>query len=203
MIKFSINDKEVSAEPEWTVLETARHYGIDIPTLCFHESVVPSGACRLCMVELQEGDWSKLVASCVYPVKEGLFVFTETDRVKNVRRWILEMLLSETPASTEVRELAEKHGVDTTRFTIRDPEEDCILCGLCTRVCAEVVGVSAISTQSRGVHKEIGSPFAQPSEACVACGSCVSVCPTGAMARRIDLVRGRMKQNNQQATRAA
>ncbi len=192
MVRFKINDIEVTAEPGWTVLETAREYGIEIPTLCFHECVAASGACRLCMVELKEGSWSKLVASCVYPVKDGLTVYTKTERVKNVRRWILEMLLSETPASREVQELARAHGVTSTRFNVKDPNEDCILCGLCTRVCEEVVGIAAISTQSRGVHKTIGPPFMQPSEACVACGSCVTVCPTGAMGRRIDLVRGRM-----------
>ncbi len=102
------------------------------------------------------------------------------------------MLLSECPASEEIREMAAKYGVESTRFNIKDPEQDCIMCGLCTRVCAEVVGVHAISTQGRGVYKTIGSPFMEPNEACVACGSCVSVCPTGAMARRIDLVRGKI-----------
>jgi NADH dehydrogenase/NADH:ubiquinone oxidoreductase subunit G len=190
MIKFAINDKEVEASPGWTVLETARHYGINIPTLCHHEAVEPSGACRLCVVELKDGDWSKVVISCMYPAQEGLKVYTETDRVKNIRRWILEMLLSECPASQEIRKLAAEYGVNTTRFKIDDPEEDCMLCGLCVRVCREVVGVSAISTVGRGVNKEIGSPYLQPSDVCVACGSCVTICPTGAMARRIDMVRG-------------
>ncbi|MBI9078103.1 MAG: (2Fe-2S)-binding protein [Desulfatibacillum sp.] len=193
MLKFTINDIAVEAEPGWTVLETAREYGIEIPTLCFHEAVQASGACRLCMVELREGDWVKLVASCVYPAKDGLNIYTESERITNVRRWIFEMLLSECPASEQIREMAAKYGVASTRFAIKDPEQDCIMCGLCTRVCAEVVGVYAISTQSRGVYKRIGSPFMEPNEACVACGSCVSVCPTGAMAKRIDLVRGRLE----------
>ncbi len=199
MVKFRINDIEVEAEPGWTVLETAREYGVEIPTLCFHEAVAASGACRLCMVELKDGDWSKLVASCVYPAQDGLNVFTETERVQNVRRWIFEMLLSECPASEELREMAAKYGVESTRFNIKNPEQDCVMCGLCTRVCAEVVGVHAISTQGRGVHKTIGPPFMEPNEACVACGSCVSVCPTGAMARRIDLVRGLMEANETNA----
>ncbi|ACL03963.1 2Fe-2S iron-sulfur cluster-binding protein [Desulfatibacillum aliphaticivorans] len=199
MLKFRINDIDVEAEPGWTVLETAREYGIEIPTLCFHEAVQASGACRLCMVELREGDWTKLVASCVYPAKDGLNVYTESERITNVRRWIFEMLLSECPASQEIRDMAAKYGVTSTRFAIKDPEQDCIMCGLCTRVCAEVVGVHAIATQSRGVYKKIGSPFMKPNEACVACGSCVSVCPTGAMARRIDLVRGKMEEDQTNA----
>ena len=190
MIKFKINDQEIEASPGWTVLEAARHHGINIPTLCHHEAVEPSGACRLCVVELKDGNWSKVVVSCMYPVQEGINVYTETDRVKNIRRWILEMLLSECPASQELKDLAARYGVAGTRFPAEDPEEDCMLCGLCVRVCAQVVGVSAISTVGRGVNKQIGSPYLKPSDVCVACGSCVTICPTGAMARRIDQVRG-------------
>ncbi len=193
MVKFKINGQEVKAEEGWTILETARQYGIHIPTLCFHEAVEPSGACRLCVVELRDGDWSKVVISCMYPVAEGLEVHTDSDRVKNVRRWILEMLLAECPASPEIRELASQYGVSDTRFKVHDPEGDCILCGLCVRVCAEVVGANAVSTVGRGVHKKIGAPYMVPSQDCVACGSCVTVCPTGAMKRRLDAVRGEPK----------
>ena len=190
MIKFNINDTEVEVEPGCTVLEAARQYGIEIPTLCYHESVAPSGACRLCMVELKDGDWSKLVASCIYPVAEGINVYTETKRVQNVRRWIFEMLLAQCPGSMEIKKLAEKYGVTSTRFSIENPDEECMVCGLCARVCEEVVGLSAISVMDRGVYKKIGSPFSLPAEVCVACGCCVTVCPTGAMRSRIDAVRG-------------
>lgn len=193
MISFKINGETVQAEPGWTVLETARHHGINIPTLCYHEAVEASGACRLCVVELKQGNWSKIVISCMYPVAEGIEILTESERVKNVRRWILEMLLAECPGSKEIRELAAQYGVNATRFAAHDPEEQCILCGLCVRVCKDVVGVSAISTVGRGVHKKIGSPYMEPSEACVACGSCVTVCPTGAMRARLDAVRGEPK----------
>lgn len=190
MIKFNINDQQVTAQPGWSVLETARQHGIHIPTLCYHEAVPPSGACRLCVVELKDGDWSKVVISCMYPVAEGLNIYTDSDRVQNVRRWILEMLLAECPASQELRALAAEYGVASTRFPAHDPDEQCILCGLCVRVCAQVVGAEAISTVGRGVHKQIGAPYLTPSEACVACGSCLSVCPTGAMRTRFDAVRG-------------
>jgi bidirectional [NiFe] hydrogenase diaphorase subunit len=190
MIKFKINDQEVQAQAGWSVLETARQHGINIPTLCYHEAVEPSGACRLCVVELREGDWSKVVISCMYPVAQGLNVYTDSDRVKNVRRWILEMLLAECPASTEIQALAAEYGVGSTRFAVHDPEEQCILCGLCSRVCAQVVKANAISTVGRGVHKQIGAPYMIPTDKCVACGCCVTVCPTGAMRRRFDAVRG-------------
>ena len=190
MLKFNINGQEVEALPEWTVLDAAREKGIHIPTLCYHESVGPSGACRLCVVEVVEGNWSKVVISCMYPVKEGISVLTDTDRVKNVRRWILEMLLAECPASKEIQILAAEYGIKNSRFSVKNPEEQCMLCGLCVRVCREVVGVSAITTVGRGVHKVIGTPFGKPSEACVACGSCITVCPTGAMQTRLNAVRG-------------
>jgi bidirectional [NiFe] hydrogenase diaphorase subunit len=142
------------------------------------------------MVERKEGDWSKLVAACIFRVAEGIHVYTETARVNNVRRWILEMLLAECPASQEIRTLAEKYGVVSTRFAVENPDEDCMVCGLCTRACEEIVGLSAISIVDRGVHKKIGAPFARPTEVCVACGCCVTICPTGAMRSRIDAVRG-------------
>ncbi len=189
MIKFKINGSEVEAEPGWTVLETARHYGIEIPTLCYHEAVSASGACRLCMVELKDGDWSKLVASCIYPVAEGINIHTDTPRVQNVRRWIFEMLLAQCPASADIKELAKKHGVESTRFSVENPDEDCMVCGLCTRACDEIVGLSAISIMDRGVHKKIGAPFSRPTEVCVACGCCVTICPTGAMRTLIESVR--------------
>ncbi len=191
MINFTINDIPVQAHKGWTVLEAARHYGIDIPTLCFHESVSPSGACRLCMVELKDGDWSKLVASCIYPVAEGIRIYTETERVRNVRRWVFEMLLAACPASLEIAAMAKKYGVSATRFPVHHPEETCIVCGLCSRVCEEVVGLSAIATVDRGVHKRVGAPFREPSSVCVACGCCVTVCPTGAMRAIFDSVRGK------------
>ena len=189
MIKFNINDIEVEVEPGCTVLEAARQYGIEIPTLCYHEAVTPSGACRLCMVELKDGDWSKLVASCIYPVAEGINIYTETERVQNVRNWIFQMLLAQCPGSMEIKKLAEKYGVTSTRFAIQNQDEECMVCGLCTRACEEIVGLSAISMVDRGVYKTIGSPFVQPTEVCVACGCCVTICPTGAMRSRIDTVR--------------
>jgi bidirectional [NiFe] hydrogenase diaphorase subunit len=189
MILFRINEQDVEAQEGWTVLETAKQYGIHIPTLCYHEAVSNSGACRLCVVEVGEGNWSKVVISCMYPVREGITVLTDSERVQNVRRWILEMLLAECPASAEIKKLAAEYGVTATRFAVKNPAEECIVCGLCVKVCHEVVGVSAITTIGRGVHKKIGAPYGKPSEPCVACGSCVSVCPTGAMRTRLDSIR--------------
>jgi len=126
----------------------------------------------------------------MYPSTEGLEILTDTERVRNVRRWVLEMLLAECPASKEIASLAEEYGVKETRFKGENPEEQCLLCGLCVRVCEEVVGVRAISFGSRGVYKHISTPYMVPNKACIACGSCISVCPTGAMQARFDKIRG-------------
>ena len=84
-------------------------------------------------MEVKEGNWAKVVISCMYPVKEGINVFTDSDRVRNVRRWILEMLLAECPASSEIKKLAAEYGVTSTRFGSKNPEEECLLCGLCVK----------------------------------------------------------------------
>ena len=194
LVLFTIDGQKVKAQKGWTVLETARHYGIHIPTLCYHEAVKPSGACRLCVVEARHGERSKVVISCMYPPTNGVEIRTDTDRVMNVRRWILEMLLAECPASKEIADLAAEYGVKNSRFKIEKPEEQCLLCGLCVRVCEEVVGVKAIAFGSRGVTKHIATPYRVPNKSCIACGACVSVCPTGAMQERLDKVRGDVSQ---------
>jgi NADH dehydrogenase/NADH:ubiquinone oxidoreductase subunit G len=197
-INFTIDDIPVQAREGWTVLETARFYGIHIPTLCFHEALQPAGGCRLCVVEARDGDWSKVVISCLYPPWEGVKILTNSDRVQNGRRWILEMLLADCPASPEIRKLAREYGVTSTRFTIADPNEECLRCGLCIRVCEEIVGAQAISFGSRGVTKHVATPYMVPNDACVSCGSCVAVCPTMAAQTRLDKFRGDLVQRIKQ-----
>ena len=194
LIRFTINGQPVEAEPGWTVLDTARQYGLHIPTLCYHEAVSASGGCRLCVVEAKKDNWSKVVISCMYPPWDGLEVLTDSPRVQNVRRWILEMLLAECPGSREIKELAAQYGVRSTRFQVEHPGEECMLCGLCVRACDEVVGVRAISFGSRGTEKKVATPYMVPNASCIACGSCLTVCPTGAMRTRFDNVRGDISQ---------
>jgi len=193
-INFTIDGQPVLARESWTVLETARQYHIHIPTLCLHEAVKPIGACRLCAVEARLDGGSRVVASCLYAPLEGVEILTNSERVQNVRRWVLEMLLAACPASKEIQELAREYGVTSSRFTIENPEEECLRCGLCVEVCEEVVGVKALSFASRGVSKHIATPYMVPNNACVGCGSCVTVCPTGGMGARLDKVRGDISQ---------
>ena len=181
MVTLSIDGREVQAEEGDTILEVARENGINIPALCYHEEVAPYGACRLCMVEIVTNGKERLVASCLYPVEEGLRVKTNTEKVNNVRRIVAELLLARCPDSEVIQELASKLGIDKPSFRLEEGNRKCILCALCTRVCQEVVGVSAISLVNRGVDRQMTTPFNDFSEACIGCGSCAYVCPTGAI----------------------
>jgi bidirectional [NiFe] hydrogenase diaphorase subunit len=182
MVTVTIDGQELQAEEGKTVLEVARENGIDIPALCHHEEVAPYGACRLCMVEITTRRGRKrLVASCLYPVEDGLSVKTDTERVGNVRRMVIELLLARCPDSDVIRDMARRLGVDKSHFKAEKDNRKCILCALCNRVCREVVGVSAISLANRGVERRMTTPFNDFSEACIGCGSCAYVCPTGAI----------------------
>jgi len=190
VINFTIDGQPVQAEPGWTILETARHYRIRIPTLCYHPAVTPWGSCRLCVVETRYGKRGKVIASCLNQPVEELEVMTHSEKVEEVRRWVLEMLLAECPASQEIKKLAAEYGVTSTRFEVTNPDEQCLRCGLCVAVCNEVVGVQALTFGSRGVKKVLETPNRVPNNACVGCGCCVSVCPTGALQGGLDTVRG-------------
>jgi len=181
MVTLTIDGREIKAEAGETVLEVARENYIDIPTLCYHEGVAPYGACRLCMVEIVSRGRERLVASCLYPVEEGLIVKTNSPRVNRVRRLIVELLLTRCPDSEVLQELARKLGIDKPRFPLEENNRKCILCALCARACQEVVGVSAISLVNRGIDRQMATPFYDFSEACIACGSCAQICPTKAI----------------------
>jgi len=181
MITLTVDGRKVQAEEGQTVLDVARQNNIYIPTLCVNESVQPYGACRLCLVEATKGKRTRLVASCLYPAAERLDIKTDSEKISAVRRMIVELLLARCPQSAEVKALAVKMGVGQPRFKVEDEDNLCVLCGLCTRVCQEVVGQSAISLVNRGTKREVSIPFNNNSDACIACGSCAYVCPTEAI----------------------
>lgn len=175
MVTLLINGLKVSVEKGSTLLEAVEFFGFPIPTLCHMEGLSPYGACRLCVVEIGEGPNSKLVSSCTYPAEEGLKVRTASSRVMKARKIVLELLLASCPQSKVIQDLASAHNVRQQRF--RQEHEDCILCGLCVRMCEEQMMAKAIGFRGRGQNRSIGTPFDVTSEICRQCGGCMYVCP--------------------------
>jgi bidirectional [NiFe] hydrogenase diaphorase subunit len=175
MINLKINGVNVSVEKGTTLLEAAKFLGFPIPTLCHMDGLSPYGACRLCVVEIGEGANTKLVSSCTYPAEEGLKVRTASSRVLRARRMILELLLASCPQSKVIQDLASAHGIRQQRF--KQECEDCILCGLCVRMCEEQMMAKAIGFRNRGENRSIGTPFDIKSDVCRLCGGCMYVCP--------------------------
>jgi bidirectional [NiFe] hydrogenase diaphorase subunit len=176
MIRLTINGLEVSVEDGTTLLEAARFLGFPIPTLCHVDGLSPYGACRLCVVEIGEGPKAKLVSSCTYPAEEGLKVRTASSRVIRARKMILELLLASSPQSKTIQDLAAAYDVRQQRF--KQEYEDCILCGLCARMCKEQMMAGAIGFRGRGETRSIGTPFDIKSDVCRLCGGCMYICPT-------------------------
>jgi len=186
-ITLKIDGLEVKAKEGASILDVAKKLGIKIPTLCYHPALEPFGACRVCSVEITDKRGrKKIVTSCNYPVFEGLVVDTKSEKVFRTRQLLLELLLARCPKVKKIQDLAREYGIEKPSFWVEDPEEDCILCGLCVRVCEELVGVSAINFANRGVEREVTAPYHTISDDCVGCGACAIVCPTDSKKVRIN-----------------
>jgi len=179
-IALEIDGKVLKAKEGMTVLEVVQDAGIHIPTLCYHEALEPFGACRLCTVEIMSRGRSRLLTACTYPAEDGLVVKTDSPKVMKTRKMVIELMLTRCPNVKIIQNLAREYGIEKPRFK-KLKDEDCILCGLCSRICQERMGVSAISFVGRGIYREVNTPFDKPSDACLTCGACAFVCPTGAI----------------------
>jgi predicted molibdopterin-dependent oxidoreductase YjgC len=179
MVTLTINNKKVKAADGATVLEAARAAGIDIPTLCSNDALEPYGACRLCIVEIDNNGRTTVESSCTYPVAEGIAVQTDSPRVIAGRKLVIELLLARCPNVKRVKELAAEYGVTDSPAEFGKENDYCVVCGQCVRACNEVVKAGAIQFAGRGKDREVASPFKQSAEDCIACGSCAFICPTG------------------------
>ena len=210
MVNLTIDGRRIQAPAGSTVLEAARAAGIYIPTLCYHPDLRPEGACRLCMVEASGA--RTLVASCVYPVSEGMVVKTNTNKVREARKTVIELLLTNHPkdclccqknGDCELQKIAADLGVRKMRFeggetkthtidnsnpTLVRDQEKCILCGRCIRVCRDVQGMNVYSFAGRGFNTIVSTAFEQDllHAECSYCGQCANVCPTAAIVEKDD-----------------
>lgn len=183
MFDMLIDGRKVKARAGEFLLAVARREGISIPTLCHHEAVEPSGACRLCMVEITKpgwDGWTKLVTACLFPAEPDLIVTTDSDRVRRCVTEVLELLLARSPNAEAVRKLASQYGITAGKYPARHEGDNCILCGICTRVCQNLV-TGAIARVNRGVEKVVATPFDEGSADCIGCLSCARSCPTEAI----------------------
>jgi bidirectional [NiFe] hydrogenase diaphorase subunit len=208
VVTLRIDDQDVGAQDDRTVLDVAREHGIDIPTLCHLEGLHPVGACRLCLVEVK--GQSRLQAACVTRVAEGMEVTTRSERLDRYRRTVVELLFAErnhvcavcvSNGACELQDLAHAVGLTHVGVRYRHPllpvdashprfvldHNRCVLCTRCVRVCGEVEGARTWDLRGRGIGARVITDLDEPwgaSQTCTGCGKCIHVCPTGALSEK-------------------
>lgn len=222
-VNLTINGQRIQAKAGQTILEAATAVGIEIPTLCHHPALEPIGACRVCLIEVSKHQ--PLYPACTYTVSEGLTIETDSPRVEQARRFVLELILSDHPldcmtceraGSCELQDLAYRYGIkespfpgtqhtytlDTSNPFFERDYNKCILCRRCVRACDEINGVEAIDVIRRGFDSKIGTAFdgLMQDSPCEFCGMCVEVCPTGALAPKLGQRQGRAWEVEKVAT---
>lgn len=205
MVTLTIDDKQVQVEKDATIYDAAKAAGINIPILCHDKKLKPFGACRMCLVEVEQMK-GRLIPACTTPVTEGMIVRSSTPPVEKARKLVLELLLLNHPldcpvcdkgGDCELQNLAYDHKVNVNRLSdekfhheidynnplIERDQNRCVLCGKCVRICDEIVSRGALTFINRGIETKIGTEFDGPLS-CEFCGSCISVCPVGALLAR-------------------
>jgi len=181
MIHLKIDDQDIQVEEGRTILEAAQAHGIAIPTLCHQPDLTPYGACRLCVVEVSRNGRSTITASCAYPVEEGIEVRTDTPEVLQTRKVMAGLVLSRCPEVPAIQRIAAEQGVLEPPFATDEPEQDCILCGLCVRACHEIAGQDILGFVERGGYRRVTTAFDRKYAICDDCNQCIPYCPTGAI----------------------
>lgn len=194
MVTINIDGKSVEVPEDTTILKAADAAGVWIPTLCHSEYLEPYGVCRMCSVEVVRGKRSRIVTSCNFPVRGGMTVRTNSEKVKWLRKIIMELMLSRWPNVKVVKEMAERLGIEKPRFASleRDEAENaCILCGMCVNMCNDVVKAGVLGFAHTGIQRKVVLPFDERSDQCIVCGSCAHVCPTGHIKMVLEDYRGK------------
>jgi len=191
-VTITIDGRTTDVAQGTTILNAARQMGVTIPTLCNFRGLPAYAACRVCLVELETPRGPRYVASCSHPAEEGQIVHTDSEQVRELRKTMLELMLAEAPASQELAEFAAKLGVRSTPFEAKK-DGQCVLCGLCVRVCGQLMGRGAVNMVGRGAEREVAPAFGEQTNQCQACGACEFVCPTGAR-NGLDAITARQPQ---------
>ena len=201
LVKFTINDRQLEAPAGTLVIEAAKRNGIEIPSFCYYEGLALQAACRMCLVEIEKAP--KLMVACTTPVAEGMVVRTESEQVREARKYMLEFLLTNHPldcpvcdkgGECELQDMVFRYGAGESRFTEQKIHVDekqwspvvfydgprCILCFRCVRICNEGMGVGALGVVNRGAVSEIAPNHGDHLE-CDECGMCIDICPVGAL----------------------
>ncbi len=207
-VTVTIDNIQMKVPATWTIMNAAEQAGINIPSLCYHKELVPTGGCGICLVEVQ--GYRDVVRACTTPVHDGMVVRTHSRALTNLRRGVLEILLSSHPddcfycvrnGNCELQTVAKqldvesqwpgkiynRHEPDMSSVAIVREPEKCILCGRCIAVCQDIQTVSALGKSGRGFATLVGPPSGKMAESlCINCGQCVAFCPTGALHERLE-----------------
>jgi len=180
VVTFVLDGRRATGAGGEMLLPAARRAGADIPSLCHVDGLEPHAACRVCLVDVDDGRRRRIVTACDLPLREGLRVRTIGRKLDRLLGGVIRLHLARSPASPAVRRLARRYGIDDAGgLRSPDPSQKCILCGLCVRVCGSIVGARALGWAGRGALRRVGPAFEEDdARECIGCGACAWICPS-------------------------